>query len=152
VSGPVFLDLLAMPIVPTACGERARTARRRAAPRALARAWRWGPLVLMLLAASASACARPARELDAAKVCALVRAATKAGDDLLLARSLAEELGLEPSNLWIDRNGVFVRQGGRRSDAQGLFLARPGVTPPAEGADPSFTLVSGCVYRYAIKG
>lgn len=168
MSEPEFLDQSAMPTTPTGCGGRSEPAQRRTAPRArgrtglpdrpggllgaLARAWHWAPLALVLAVSTSTACARPARELDAARVCALVRDATKAGDDLLLARSLAEELGLEPSNLWIDRNGVFVRTGGFSAEKQGLFLARPGVTPPAEGADPSFTPVSGCVYRYAIKG
>ncbi|MBK9515844.1 MAG: hypothetical protein IPO09_00570 [Anaeromyxobacter sp.] len=108
--------------------------------------------LLFAVSAASSGCTRQAPELDAARACALVRAATQAGDDLLLARSLAEELGLKPSNLWIDRNGVFVRTGGFFPKEQGLFLARPGVAPPAGGTDPSFTLVSDCVYRYAIKG
>lgn len=109
-------------------------------------------VLLVAVAAISCGCARQIREFDAAEVCALVRTATQAGDDLLLARSLAEELGLKPSSLWIDRNGVFVRKGGFFAEEDGLFLARPGVVPPGEGADPSFKQVSGCVYRYAIKG
>ena len=142
---------------PTACAELSGTARSRSwawtFPRPLAKLGRWGPLILLLAAASStSGCSKRVREFDAAKVCALVSAATVAGDDILLARTVAEALGAEPSSLWIDRNGVFVRLGGIFVEAHGLFLARPGVVPPAGGAEPSFTQVSGCVYRYTGKG
>ncbi len=143
---------------PTARGEPSGTARswartRRTVPSALAKAGRWGRLFLLLAAASTTTgCSKRVREFDAGKVCALVSAATAAGDDILLARTVAEALGAEPSSLWIDRNGVFVRLGGFFGEAHGLFLARPGVVPPAGGAQPSFTQVSGCVYRYTGKG
>ena len=143
---------------PTARGEpsgpaRSRPRMRRTVPSALAKAGRWGPLILLLAAAlTSTGCTKRVREFDATKVCALVAAATAAGDDILLARTVAEALGAEPSSLWVDRNGVFVRLGGFFVEAHGLFLARPGVVPPAGGAEPSFTQVSGCVYRFSGKG
>ena len=142
---------------PTACDALPGAARPHSwpwtAPRWPAKAGRWSRLFLLLAAAlTSTGCTRRVREFDAAKVCALVAAATVAGDDILLARTVAEALGAEPSSLWIDRNGVFVRLGGFFGEAHGLFLARPGVVPPAGGAQPSFTQVSGCVYRYTGKG
>ena len=88
---------------------------------------------------------------DAENLCALHVKARDTGKHSEFLTAVARALDVEPANIRLADDGVFVETSEFFVEQQGFFIARPGADLRADG-DPSFEHVRACIYRYKVVG
>ena len=111
-------------------------------------------LPVALLAALAAGCDSPldGAGIDTDRLCALAGMAYEEQDFSDLLTDLERQTGANQGDMSVAPDGVWIRMDGFFVMEEGYFVAKPGTEVSPDRADPYFTLLRGCLYRYTITG
>lgn len=109
---------------------------------------------ITLLAALAAGCDSPldGAGIDTDRLCALAATAYEEQDFGDLLTDLERQTGADRDDMSVGPDGVWIRMDGFFVMEEGYFVAKPGTVVSPDRADPYFTRLRECLYRYTIAG